>query len=174
MGPWVYRAMQQSDECESSTPHLPIGVLGETNGPRLGDTLQSSGDVDAVAHQVAVALLDHIAEMDADAELDASLGRKASIALDHAVLHLDGTMYGVNNAAELNEDAVTSSLDEASVMYSDGGIDQIAAERAQPRKRPPLVGAGKLAGIRRHPPPESPLAFVFPPRPASLAAERVA
>jgi hypothetical protein len=31
------------------------------------------------------------------------------------------------------------------MMHSDGGIDQITAERAQPRKRPLLVGAGELA-----------------------------
>ncbi len=41
--------------------------------------------------------------MDADAELDATLGRKASIALDHAVLHLDGAAHGIDHAAELNE-----------------------------------------------------------------------
>jgi hypothetical protein len=30
-------------------------------------------------------------------------------------------------------------------MHSDGGIDQIAAECAQPRKRALFVGTGKLA-----------------------------
>ena len=30
-------------------------------------------------------------------------------------------------------------------MQGDGRVDQIAAERAQPRKRPLLVGSGKLA-----------------------------
>jgi hypothetical protein len=41
--------------------HLPIGIFGQTDGARLGDTLQSCGNIDAVAHQIAVALLDHIA-----------------------------------------------------------------------------------------------------------------
>ena len=41
---------------------------------RLGDAFQPRGDIYAVAHQVAVALLDHIAEMDADAEFDARSG----------------------------------------------------------------------------------------------------
>ncbi len=61
-----------------------------------------------------------------DAELDAALGRKASVALDHPVLHLDGAAHGVNHAAELNETAVASALDHAAVMHGDGGIDQIA------------------------------------------------
>ena len=125
--------------------HLPIGVLGKTDAARISNAFKTRGDVDAVAHQVAVALLDHIAEMDADPELDATLGRQASVALDHAVLHLDGAADGIDHAAELDEDAVAGPLDDAAVMQGDGRVDQIAAERPQPRKRPLLVGTGKLA-----------------------------
>jgi UTP-glucose-1-phosphate uridylyltransferase len=46
---------------------VPISVFRQTNGAGLGDTLQSRRDIDAGAHQVAVALLDDIAEMDANA-----------------------------------------------------------------------------------------------------------
>jgi hypothetical protein len=83
--------------------------------------------------------------MDADTELDAALGWKASIALDHAVLHLDGAAHGVDHAAEFDEDAISSALDHATVMHGDGRIDQVAAQRAQPRLRAILVGAGKTA-----------------------------
>jgi hypothetical protein len=69
------------------------------------------------SHQIAVALLDHIAEMDADAELDPALGRKAGVALDHAVLHLDGAAHGVDHAAEFDEDAVAGTLHHAAVMH---------------------------------------------------------
>jgi hypothetical protein len=88
---------------------LPIGVFGKTDGTGLGDTFQSRSNIDAIAHQIAVALLDHIAEMDSDAELDAALGRTAGVALDHAVLHFDGTAHSVHDASELYEDAVTPS-----------------------------------------------------------------
>ena len=125
--------------------HLAIGVFGKADTARLGDAFQTRGDIDAVAHQVAVALLDHIAEMDADAELDAALGRKAGVALDHAVLYLDGAAHSVDNAAELNETSVAGALHHAPVMHGDGGIDQIAAERPQPRQRAILVRAGKPA-----------------------------
>ena len=83
--------------------HLAIGVLRETDAARISDAFKARGDIDAVAHQVAVALLDHVAEMDADAELDAALGRQASIALDHAVLDLDGAAHGIDDASELDE-----------------------------------------------------------------------
>ena len=122
--------------------------------PGLGDTLQARGDIDAIAHQVAVALLDHIAKMDADAELDAPLGRQAGIALGHAVLHLDGAANGIDDASELNEDAIAGPLNDATMMQSDGRVDQIAAQRAQPRKRPLLVGSRQACCIRLHPPQE--------------------
>src|SRR5580698_8261274 len=40
----------------------------------IGNALQTRCDIDAVAHQIPVALLDNIAEVDTDAELDAALG----------------------------------------------------------------------------------------------------
>jgi hypothetical protein len=125
--------------------HLPICLLRQTNGTRLGDAFQSRGNVDAVAHEVAVALLDDIAHMDADPELDAALRRKASVALDHAVLHLDGAAYGINHAAKFYDAPVAGALYDAPVMRGDGGIEQIAPQPAQPSQCPILVGASKPA-----------------------------
>jgi len=124
---------------------LPVGILRETDGTGLGDPFQPRGDVDAVTHQVAVALLNHIAEMDADAKLDAALGRQASIALDHPVLHFNCAAHGVDHTSELDEDAIARPLNYAAMMQSDGGVEQIAAQRTQPRQRPLLVGRGKPA-----------------------------
>jgi hypothetical protein len=41
--------------------------------------------------------------MNANAKLDETLSRKTRVALDHAVLHLDGAAHGVDHAAELND-----------------------------------------------------------------------
>ncbi len=60
------------------------------------------------------------------------LGRHAGVAIDEAVLHLDGAAHGVDNAAELDKNAVSGALDDAPVMRGDGGVDHIAA---QPRSR---------------------------------------
>jgi hypothetical protein len=57
------------------TLHLPVGLLGKTDRARLGDAFQSRGDVDPVAHEVAVFLFDHVAEVDADAILVAEARR---------------------------------------------------------------------------------------------------
>jgi hypothetical protein len=83
--------------------------------------------------------------MNADAELDAALGRQAGVALDHAVLHLDGAAHGVDHAAELDETAVAGALDYAPVMHGDGRIDQITAQRPQPRQSAIFIGAGEAA-----------------------------
>ena len=106
---------------------------------------KSGGDVDPVAHQVAVALLDDVAEMDADPKLDALVGRHASVALDHAVLDFNRAAHGVDDAAELDDRAIAGALDDAPVMHGDRRIDQVAAKGPQPRKRPILVGAGEPA-----------------------------
>ena len=90
---------------------MAVGVLGKTNTVRRANAFKPCGNIDAVAHQVAVALLDHIAQMDTDAKLDATLGWKARVALDHAVLHLDGAAHGVDHAAELYEISVAGALD---------------------------------------------------------------
>ena len=66
--------------------HLPVGVVGDANPARLGDALQACGDIDAIAHQIAVALLDDVADMDADAEFNALVGRDLGVALGHRPL----------------------------------------------------------------------------------------
>ena len=140
----------------SGDTHLAVGVLGKTDTARISNAFKARGNVDAVAHQVAIALLDHVAQMDADAELDATLRRKTRVALDHAILHLDCAANGIDDASELYEDAVTRPLDDAAVMHGDGGIDQIASQRSEAGKCPLLVGPGKLAEIRPHPPHQEP------------------
>ena len=122
---------------------LPIGVLGQADRPGLGDALQPRGDIDAVAHQVAVALLDHVAEMDADPKFDALVRRDPSVALDHRPLDFNGAVHRVDDAAELDDAAVAGALDDAPMVHGDGRIDQVAAQRPQPRQNPVLVGSGK-------------------------------
>jgi FAD/FMN-containing dehydrogenase len=68
--------------------------------------------------------------VNADPELDASLGRYTGVPLDHAVLHLDRAPHRIDDAAELDERPVAGSLDDSAVMHGDGWVDEIAAKRA--------------------------------------------
>jgi len=72
-------------------------------------------------------------------------GNPALRSIDHAVLHLNGAAYRVYHASELNDASVTGALHRPPVMDSYGRVDQVTAERAQPRQRPLLLGPGKLA-----------------------------
>ena len=125
--------------------HLTIGVLGKANRARLANALQPCRDVDAVAHQIAVALLDDVAQMNADAKLDALFERHPRVALDHGVLHFEGAAHSVDDAAKLDDAAVAGALDDAAMVHGDCGIDQIAAQRAQSRQSPIFVRAGEAA-----------------------------
>jgi hypothetical protein len=111
-----------------------VGVFRETDASRLANAFQPSGDVDTVAHQVTVGLLDHVAEMNANAKLDALVRRDARIALDHGALRFDCAAYGVDHAAEFDDAAVAGTFDHSAVMDGDCGIDEIAAKRPEPRQ----------------------------------------
>src|SRR5271156_5656333 len=49
--------------------------------------------------------------MNADAKLDAPIGRHPGVALDHRALHLDGAAHGVDHAAELDQRSIAGALD---------------------------------------------------------------
>ena len=63
---------------------MAVGVLGKADRAGLSDPFEPRGNIDAVAHQVAVSLLDDVAEVNADAEIYAAVGGHASVALDQA------------------------------------------------------------------------------------------
>ena len=107
---------------------LPIGVFRKTDRAGFGDSFESGGDIDPVAHEVAVALLHHVAEMDANPKFDALVGRDLGVALDHRPLEFNGAVHCVDDAAELEDTAVARALDDAAMMHRDGGVDQVAAK----------------------------------------------
>ena len=125
--------------------HLPPGVLREANPAGIGNALDPRSDVDPIAHQVAVGLLDHVAEMNADPEFDAFVLRDAGVALGRAALDRDGAAHRVDDAAELDDEAVAGALDHPAVMRPDRRIEKIASQRAQPRERAIFVRPGETA-----------------------------
>jgi hypothetical protein len=125
--------------------HLTVGVLRKADRAGRGEAFQSDGDIYAVAHQVAVALFDDVAEVNADAKLDPALRRHAGVALDHSVLHLDRAAHRVHDAAEFDEQPIACALDDATVVHRDRGIDEVASQRPQTSQRTILVGAGQPA-----------------------------
>ena len=76
--------------------HLAVGVLGQTDRAWRGDAFHRRGNIDAVAHQVAVVLLDHVTEVDADPKYNALILRHTGVTLDHGVLDFDRAAHSVH------------------------------------------------------------------------------
>ena len=106
---------------------------------RLGQLLQARGDVDAIAEDVVV-LEDHVAEVDADAELDPARRRHIRVAPRHPALDLDRTLHRVGDALKLDQEAVAGGLDDPAAVLGDRRVDQLEPVGPQARKRAGLVG----------------------------------
>ena len=136
---WV--GAEIADREIETSPHLTVGLLGQTDRARRANAFQPRSDVDAVAHQIAVGLLDDVAEMNADAELDPLIRSDARIALDHSSLHFDCATRCIDHTAELGDEPVARALDDSAMVRGDRRLDQITEERAKPRKRALFVRA---------------------------------
>jgi hypothetical protein len=75
------------------------------------------------------------------AELDALIGRKSRVALDHRVLNGDGAAHRLDDATKLDQRAVARSLEHTPVLVGDGWVDQFGAQRSQPRERTVFIRA---------------------------------
>jgi hypothetical protein len=92
---------------------------------------------------------DHVAEIDADAELDAPLVGQLRLAVDHPALDLGGATHRVNDACELRQQAVAGVLDDVPPVLLDFRIDQLPEMRLEAFVRALLVGTHQ-PGISRH------------------------
>jgi hypothetical protein len=73
---------------------------------------EAGGNIDAVAIDLPP-VFDDVAEIDADAELDAPFGRHNGVALGHLELDIDRTAHRVDDACELDQEAVARGSDDA-------------------------------------------------------------
>ena len=99
--------------------YLIIGRARQINTTGLGDSLQSRRHIDAIAHEVSIVLHDDVAEIDADAELDALVRRHSGTALSQAPLYFDRRTHRIHNRREFDQEAIPGSLDDAPAMLGD-------------------------------------------------------
>ena len=74
----------------------------DANAARFRKSLQPRRDIHSVTVDV-VAFDDHIAKIDADAEVHAAVIWLITIAFRHAFLDFDSTLDGIDNARELDQ-----------------------------------------------------------------------
>ena len=112
----------------------------DANTAGIGQPFQPRRDIDAVAIDV-VAVDDDIADIDADAEIDAAAGRNARIPVGHALLPFDRAAHRVDDAGEFDQQTVAGRLDDAAAMLGDLGVAQFAPDCFEPGERAFLVDA---------------------------------
>jgi hypothetical protein len=71
--------------------------------------------------------------------------RDGGVALDHAALNVHGAANGIDHAGKFNQHAVAGGFDNAAAVFSDTGIDQLAAVRLERGMGPHLIGAHQAA-----------------------------
>ena len=135
--------MSSNDESSlSRTWSRTIRLTQIPLGSRQG--FEPCRDIDAVAENVAL-VDDDVADIDADAEFDAAVGRHIGVPFGHLALDFDGAAHRVDDAGELGQQTVAGGLDDAAAVLADPEIDDFAPVRLQPGERLLLVGAHQPA-----------------------------
>jgi len=83
--------------------------------------------------------------MDTNTKLDTTVRRQASISLDHAALHFEGTTHAVDNAPKLDDRAVAGPLDNTAVMRAIvGSMRSLRSARSRASVRSSSAPASRL------------------------------
>ena len=118
--------------------NLAVDIARDADAAGLGERLEPRRQIDAVAIEIA-ALDDHIAEIDADAQEDVLIGGYACVLRLHRLLQVDGAFHGVDDAGELDKDAVAHDLEDAPALLRDQWHQDIVTARPQQRHRAGLI-----------------------------------
>ena len=100
--------------------------------------LQAGGDVHTLAMSV-LALDDHIAEIDADADMDTLFLGKRTVAFIHLTLNGDGALNRINDTCEFREEAIARQLEDTSPVLLDYWLEYFLAMSLKPGERSSFV-----------------------------------
>jgi hypothetical protein len=128
-----------------------VDRIGDKHPAGVGQGFDPRRDIDAVA------LDDHVAEIDADAQLDTIVRRDACVALGHRLLHRDRAADRIDDAGEPHQQAVAGGLDDAAMVLGDLRIEELAAQCPEAferssvpiRREYPATSAARMAARRR-------------------------
>ncbi len=111
--------------------HMIAHGSRDTYAARRAFGLQSDRHIDRVTMQVG-SVRDRIADVDPDPKADSPIRWLVTVMDGNILLHLDCAAHCPIDAVEYHEQGVAAGLNNSAAMPLDGGIDEIAAEPAQP------------------------------------------
>jgi hypothetical protein len=106
--------------------------------------LQASGYIHHITMYVG-AVGNDIADVDADAKSDSSIGRNLAINDKDLLLYLERTPNRAIHAVEHREQPVAAGLDDPTAIRIDGRVDDFAAQPAHPVERSDVIQPDQAA-----------------------------
>jgi hypothetical protein len=140
--PWdvLYGVLSGKRQSQIKLPFdLPIRVFGNHYAAGFRKGFEPRGDVHAVAVDRPIAFLDHVAEIDADAEQHPVLLIKGLVGGGEHVLHLDRALDGFDHALELGENAVARGVDQAAGVRFDTVLENAPRLFERGNRRPLVI-----------------------------------
>src|SRR5262249_15935070 len=104
----------------------------------IGELLQPRGDIDAFPIAV-FALDDHLAEIDPDTDIDATILLDRGVALGHAALQCNRAFDRIDHAAELSQKTIAHELEYAAVVVDDFRFEEVLSVGPERLERSGLV-----------------------------------
>ena len=95
---------------------------GNNDAARVGDAFKPARDIHAITKDVAVFNYD-VADIDSNTKLETLILRDRDIALPNATLNIECAESGVNDACELDQEPISSRLDDPSPVLGHLGIE---------------------------------------------------
>ena len=86
--------------------------------------MQAGCDIDAIAIDVVVVRHDDIAEIDPDAQLEMTVGRRPRFEVAGCPLHLDSAGKRFNDAGEIGEQSVAGGRDDPPRMAGNDRVNR--------------------------------------------------
>jgi hypothetical protein len=104
--------------------HLIVGLTRNANSAALGNSFETSGDIDAIAVKI-ISLDEDIAKMDTDAERHLARPLMAGVARGHRALNFSRTVDAFDDAGELREQAVAHQLHSTAAVLCERWVDHL-------------------------------------------------
>src|SRR6185436_3606911 len=109
-----FRGAQLDQGDFNRVPNLPLHIHRDADAARARQRLDARGDVHAVPVNIPAAM-HHVADVNADLDLDAPVATHVMIALGQRALDFDAALRGFQGTVELDEEGVADGFNLSAI-----------------------------------------------------------